>query len=311
MKKKCARSRARRSRIARCDLRGCRDAPRTLRRGEAADGVPALATARGARHGRTRLTRGEGDGDFRRRRGARARRADRDDFGGADPRRVGVDVVRLAVGPRGGASSSPPARRLGCLEGAVDARLRDALHRRRGRGRDARVTAQRATRSGEGEKRPFAGRPSERGFARGGRETRTRADRRAGRGRAGRGGGTRRRGPERGKRPTAEAQTPDEAAETTKPASDVGVTASQKRAPPDKRDSPWRRFVKRTWARRRLSPKLCVCCEPPSWLWQTTPIPMGRPRCFPPGSFGSPRPYRDTSTRSSGCAARTRTRICK
>ena len=30
---------------------------------------------------------------------------------------------------------------------------------------------------------------------------------------------------------------------------------------------------------------------------------MGRPRCFPPGSFGSPRPYRDTSTRSSGCAA--------
>lgn len=30
MKKKCARSRARRSRIARCDLRGCRDAPRTL-----------------------------------------------------------------------------------------------------------------------------------------------------------------------------------------------------------------------------------------------------------------------------------------
>ena len=80
------------------------------RRGEAADGVPALATARGARHGRTRLTRGEGDGEFRRRRGARARRAGRD-IVGADPQRVGVDVVRLAVDPRGGTSTISPARR--------------------------------------------------------------------------------------------------------------------------------------------------------------------------------------------------------
>jgi hypothetical protein len=69
-----------------------------------------LATARGARHGRTRLTRGEGDGEFRRRRGARARRAGRD-IVGADPQRVGVDVVRLAVDPRGGTSTISPARR--------------------------------------------------------------------------------------------------------------------------------------------------------------------------------------------------------
>ena len=169
------------------------------------------------------------------------------------------------------------------------------LHRRRGRGRDARASRRRERRAlAKGEKSHL---PDDHpnGGSRAVDAKRVPAPTGAlvvdARGVAvGRDGAA----PNAGSDQTAEAQTPDEA-ETTKPASDVGVTASQREAPPDKRDSPWRRFVKRTWARRRLSPKLCVCCEPPSWLWQTTPIPMGRPRCFPPGSFGSPRPCRDTS----------------